>query len=53
MYGAYATIDIPITGTMEPKKEIIQSIQNFADENHIEIQFDFLNPNKDMDDGPF
>lgn len=46
MYGTYATINIPITGTMEPTKEIIQSIQNFADENHIEIQFDFLNSEK-------
>lgn len=44
MCGAYATINIPITGTMEPKKEIIQSIQNFAEENHIEIQLDYLNP---------
>lgn len=57
MCGTYATIDIPITGTMEPTKEIIQSIQNFADENHIEIQFDFLDPKKDnssvWEDEPF
>ena len=57
MYGRYATVDIPITGTMEPTKEIIQSIQHFADKNHIEIQFDFLNPKKDnslvWEDEPF
>ena len=56
MYGSYATIGIPITGTMEPMKEIIQSIQNFADKNHIEIQFDFLNPEKNKhiwDNQPF
>lgn len=57
MYGRYATIDIPIIGAMEPTKEIIQSIQNFANENQIEIQFDFLNPKKDnssvWEDEPF
>lgn len=56
MYGRYATINIPITGVMEPTKEIIQSIQNFADENHIEIQFDYLNSEKNREyvwDEPF
>lgn len=57
MCGTYATVNIPITGAMEPTKEIIQSIQNFADENHIEIQFDFLDSEKNKkhiwEDEPF
>lgn len=39
----YDRILIPITGTMEPKKEIIQTIQRYADEHNITIEMDYIN----------
>lgn len=44
MRGCYDRIHIPISGTMEPTKEIIQTIQHYADEHNIEILMDYINP---------
>ena len=55
MRGSYDRIHIPISGTMEPTKEIIQAIQRYADEHKIEILMDYMNPNckDDYWDEPF
>lgn len=55
MRGCYDRIHIPISGTMEPTKEIIQTIQHYADEHHIEILMDYINPDCKYDywDEPF
>lgn len=41
--GMYTHITIPITGTMDPKEEIIQNIQKFAKEQNITIEMDCIN----------
>ena len=44
MRGCYDRIHIPISGTMEPTKEIVQTIQRYADEHNIEILMDYIDP---------
>lgn len=41
--GIYSHLTIPITGTMDPKEEIIQSIEKFGKEQNITIEMDCLN----------
>ena len=54
MHGCYDRIHIPISGTMEPTQEIIQTIQHYADEHNIEILMDYINPDYKNDwDEPF
>lgn len=54
MRGSYDRIRIPISGTMEPTQEIIQTIQRYADEHNIEILMDYINPDYKNDwDEPF
>ena len=54
MRGSYDRIRIPISGTMEPTQEIIQTIQRYADEHNIEILMDYINPDyKNNWDEPF
>lgn len=50
MRGCYDRIRIPISGTMEPTKEIIQTIQRYAEEHNIEILMDYIDPNYKSDD---
>jgi hypothetical protein len=51
---SYDRIRIPISGTMEPTQEIIQTIQRYADEHNIEILMDYINPDYKNDwDEPF
>ena len=47
--GTYDYINIPITGTMDPKEEIIQHIQKFAEEQNIAIEMDCINGKADFD----
>lgn len=47
--GMYNHINIPITGTMDPKEEIIQHIQKFAEEQNITIEMDCINGKADFD----
>lgn len=47
LHGMYTHISIPITGTMDPKEEIIQSIQKFAEEQNITIEMDCINGKAD------
>ena len=44
MRECYDRIHIPISGTMEPTKEIVQTIQRYADEHNIEILMDYIDP---------
>lgn len=45
MCGCYDRIHIPISGTMKPTEEIIQTIQRYAEEHKIEILMDYIDPN--------
>lgn len=54
LHGMYTHISIPITGTMDPKEEIIQSIQKFAKEQNITVEMDCINGKANCDwDEPF
>lgn len=53
LHGIYKHLMIPITGTMDPKQEIIQAIEKFGKEKNITVEMDFLVTKNSYWDEPF
>lgn len=51
--GSYTRLTIPITGTKDPKQEIIDAINEFARKQNITIEMDCLNDKVNMWGEPF
>ena len=53
LHGTYTYLHIPITGTKDPKQEIIDAINEFARKQNITIEMDCLNDKVNMWGEPF
>lgn len=53
LYGEYKHLTIPITGTKDPRQEIIEAIEQFGRDHSITIEMDCLNGKNMLWDEPF